>query len=198
MRTKEPPQQPSSSASPLSNSTASAGLVVDELPEALPPAEAELTRVDMVLQAELIRGRLEAHGIGVRLTDTHTAGLAPHLGVAIGGVRVIVASDDLEAARAILEAPVVDADDADEADADTDDSPAMGPAETAARWALWSALLAFVVPIGGQVGSAFMVWRALSMGPPIGAPLSASGRRVVVAAVGLDVVAAALWAFALR
>lgn len=182
---------PSSSASPLSATALP--------PEPLSPAETELTRVDIVLQAELIRGRLEAHGIPARLTDTHMAGLAPHLGAAIGGVRVIVGSADLETARAILDAPPID--DTDEEASDDDDvaaGPSMGPAETAARWALWSALLSIVVPVGGHVGSLFMIWRALAMAPPLGAPLSASGRRVVVAAVVVDIVTAATWALLLR
>jgi hypothetical protein len=48
------PTAPSSSASPLS--------LAGFEPELLSAGEAELTRVDVVLQAELIRGRLEAHG----------------------------------------------------------------------------------------------------------------------------------------
>jgi hypothetical protein len=184
------PMAPSSSASPLSRSAFD--------PEPLSAGEVELTRVDVVLQAELIRGRLEAHGIPVRLTDTHTAGLAPHLGVAIGGIRVIVPRDELEAARAILDAPPVD-DDAPAADPDVGPTtlPAMGPAEIAARWALWSGLLAFVVPVGGQVGSAVMMWRALTLGPPLGAPLSDRGRRVLAVAALVDVLAAATWALLL-
>lgn len=187
------PTAPSSSASPLSRSAFE--------PEPLSAGEVELTRVDVVLQAELIRGRLEAHGIPVRLTDTHTAGLAPHLGVAIGGIRVIVPRDELEAARAILDAPPIDDDSV--TDDNVDDGggattlPAQGPAEVAARWALWSALLSFVIPVGGQVGSIFMMWRAVSMGPPLGAPLSASGRRVLVVAALVDVAAAAIWALLL-
>jgi hypothetical protein len=182
------PTAPSSSASPLSRSGFD--------PEPLSVDEVELTRADVVLQAELIRGRLEAHGIPVRLTDTHTAGLAPHLGVAIGGIRVIVPRDDLEAARAILDAPPIDDDSA--ADDDIDDGattlPTQGPAEVAARWALWSALLAFVIPVGGQVGSLFMMWRALNIGAPLGAPLSGAGYRVIAVAALVDVVAAATWA----
>lgn len=181
------PTAPSSSASPLSRSAFD--------PEPLSVAEVELTRVDVVLQAELIRGRLEANGIPVRLTDTHTAGLAPHLGVAIGGIRVIVPRDELEAARAILDTPVIDDDaPADDLGVGPTRLPTMGPAETAARWALWSGLLAFVVPVGGQVGSLVMMWRALTLGPPLGAPLSASGRRVLAMAALVDLLAAATWA----
>lgn len=189
------PTAPSSSASPLSRTSFE--------PEPLSVDEVELTRADVVLQAELIRGRLEAHGIPVRLTDTHTAGLAPHLGVAIGGIRVIVPRDELEAARGILDAPPVDdgPDDAPEDDDDDDDDastpPARGPAEIAARWAVWSGLLAFVVPVGGQVGSVVMMWRALTFGPPLGAPLSGAGRRLLAVAALIDVLAAATWALLL-
>lgn len=184
------PTAPSSSASPLSRASFD--------PEPLSAGEVELTRVDVVLQAELIRGRLEAHGIPVRLTDTHTAGLAPHLGVAIGGIRVIVPRDELEAARAILDAPPVDDEPADDAlDAAPTTVPSLGPAEIAARWALWSGLLAFIVPVGGQVGSVVMMWRALTLGPPLGAPLSAAGRRVLAVAALVDLLAAATWALLL-
>jgi hypothetical protein len=185
------PTAPSSSASPLS--------LAGFEPELLSAGEAELTRVDVVLQAELIRGRLEAHGIPVRLTDIHTAGLAPHLGVAIGGIRVIVPRDHLEAARTVLDAPPLDDDPVDDAlDEPPPTLPSQGPAEVAARWAVWSGLLALVVPVGGQVGSAFMMWRALSFGPPLGAPLSAAGRRLLVVAVCLDILAAATWALLLQ
>ena len=91
---------PSSSASPLSTASLA--------PSLSSSAETVLVRVDNVVEAELLRGRLESAGIAARLTDTHTAGLGGHLSEVIGGIRVIVATDDLDMARAMVDAPGAD------------------------------------------------------------------------------------------
>jgi hypothetical protein len=169
----------------------------------LSSTEAVLTSTDSVLHAELIRGRLEAAGIGARLSDTHTAGLGAHLTAMVGGVRVIVAREDIEAATAVLElepfdddalddealaAGAADSDSDDDGD-DADDAGIVSSADVAARWALWSAGLSLLVPIGGQIGSLFMVWRALDLGTA----LSEAGRRRLRWAIVVDVATAALW-----
>ena len=158
--------------------------------------EAVLARVDSVIEAELLRGRLESAGVPARLTDTHTAGLGSHLTAVIGGIRVIVAKDDLETAREILDAPGFEDDPADAladalADAADVEVPArgMGRADVAARWALWSALLSVVVPVGAHIGSLVMIWRAID----IDEPLSERGRRTLQLAVATDVVTAIVW-----
>ena len=154
--------------------------------------EAVLARVDSVIEAELLRGRLESAGVPARLTDTHTAGLGSHLTAVIGGIRVIVAKDDLETAREILDAPGFADDPADAlADAADVDVPVrgMGRADVAARWALWSALLSVVVPVGAHIGSLVMIWRAID----IDEPLSERGRRTLQLAVATDLVTAIVW-----
>lgn len=150
-------------------------------------AEVVLGQYDSVIHAELVRGRLEAASIPVRLKDAHTAGLGGHLTNVIGGVKVIVARDDVEAARAIL-----DTDDfVDDALAATDDTPplATNRANDAARWALWLAVLSAVVPVGGQFGSLVLMWRAVD----VGGELSLRARRQLIAAGAIDVATAVLW-----
>ena len=160
---------PSSPASPLSAASLE--------PESVASGEAVLTRVDSVIEAELLRGRLESAGVPARLTDTHTAGLGSHLTAVIGGIRVIVAKDDLDTAREILDAPGFADDPADTLAATDDDAVdaarGLGRADIAARWALWSALLSVLVPIGAHIGSLVMLWRAID----IEEPLSPRGRR---------------------
>jgi len=170
---------PSSPASPLSEASFS--------PPTVAETEAVLTQVGSVIEAELVRGRLEAAGIQARLTDTHTAGLGPHLTMALGGIRVIVHRDDVEAARAILDdiAPLVEDDD--------DDEPAAmisrGPADTAARWSLWSAILSGPFPFVGHFCSVLVAMRALTHEDA----LTATGRRNVGLAIAIDVATAVVW-----
>jgi hypothetical protein len=175
---------PSSSASPLSTASLASSLSSS--------AETVLVRVDNVVEAELLRGRLESAGIAARLIDTHTAGLGGHLSEVIGGIRVIVATDDLDMARAMVDAPG-----ADDAMVDSGDHGLVGDdvgavatrADVAARWALWSSLLSVVVPIGAHVGSLIMLWRAID----VDEPLSQRGRTFLKAAIAVDVVTLVGW-----
>ena len=177
---------PSSSASPLSAAS------LASLSSSSSSAEAVLVRVDNVVEAELLRGRLESAGIAARLIDTHTAGLGGHLSEVIGGIRVIVATDDLDMARALVDAPG-----ADDALVDSGDPGLVGDdhgavatrADVAARWALWSSLLSVVVPIGAHVGSLIMLWRAID----VDEPLSQRGRTFLKAAIAVDVVTLVGW-----
>jgi hypothetical protein len=172
---------PSSSASPLSSSAFGS----DEEDDA---AEAVIVaRYDSVLHAELVRGRLEAAGIPVRLKDAHTAGLGGHLTTVIGGVKVIVARDDEEAARAILD--INDFVDDDLAESSDSLPTVKNRADDAARWSLWLALLSVLFPVVGQLGSVVLMWRAVD----VGAELSQSARRQLIAAGAIDVVTAAIW-----
>lgn len=82
---------PGSSASPMS--TAAALSTEDET---------IVAAFDTVLEAEMARGRLEVDGIASRIVDGNTVGIAAHLSMAIGGAKVVVAQNDVEAARAIL------------------------------------------------------------------------------------------------
>ena len=176
---------PSSSASPLS----AASLASLSSSSA---AETVLVRVDNVVEAELLRGRLESAGIAARLIDTHTAGLGGHLSEVIGGIRVIVATDDLDMARAMVDAPG-----ADDAMVDSGDNGLVGDdvgavatrADVAARGAVWSSLLSVVVPIGAHVGSLIMLWRAID----VDEPLSQRGRTFLKAAIAVDVVTLVGW-----
>ncbi len=161
--------------------------------------EAVIGRYESVLQAELVRGRLEAAGIGARLQDAHTAGLGGHLTAVIGGVKVIVAKDDVEAGQHILDtAAIVLAEDEPSGPVAVSSSSSSrglvrNAADEAARWAVLLAMMSFVIPVMGQLGSILLVWRALD----VGVAVSPRGRRNLVAAVVLDVVAAGAWVLAL-
>jgi hypothetical protein len=98
---------PSTPAVPL----AGAGLPADE-----EPVEGVVATYGTVLEAELARGRLEAAGLDARVLDAHTIGVAQMLSVAVGGVKVVVATEDLEEARELLARPAV-VEDVDSADA---------------------------------------------------------------------------------
>jgi hypothetical protein len=154
----------------------------DEAPEAVVVA-----RYDSVMHAELVRGRLEAAGIPVRLKDAHTAGLGGHLTTVIGGVKVIVARDDEEAARAILD--INDFVDDDLAESSGSIPTVKNRADDAARWSLWLALMSALFPVVGQLGSVVLMWRAVD----VGGALSPLARRQLIAAGAIDVVTAALW-----
>lgn len=154
--------------------------------------EVVLASYDSVMHAELVRGRLEAASIPVRLTDTHTAGLGGHLTNVIGGVKVIVARDDVEAARAILETNDIDGADDDNdlvAANDTSAPVVKNRADDAARWSLWMAVFSALFPVVGQLGSVVLMWRAVD----VGAALSLRARRQLIAALAIDVATAALW-----
>ena len=114
---------PSSPAVPL----AGAGLP-DET-----PVEGLVATYGTVIEAEMARGRLEAAGIDARVVDAHTVGVAHVLSVAVGGVKVVVATEDLEEAREILARPAL-VDDADAAAAFADvEAPATSAPPTDGR-----------------------------------------------------------------
>jgi len=192
-RTDEPTDSlirtaPSSSASPLSLADLGERPIVEA-------DEAVIGRYESVLQAELVRGRLEAAGIAARLQDAHTAGLGGHLTAVIGGVKVIIARTDLEAGQHILDtAAVVLAEDEPSGPVPTSSRGLVrNQADDAARWAVLLAIMSFIIPVMGQLGSAVLIWRALD----VGVALSGRGRRNLVVAGIVDVVAAGAWILAL-
>ena len=56
------------------------------------------------LEAEMLRGRLEAEGVPAMVADTQTAQVNPFYKLAIGGVRVMVPEAYLARAREIVRA----------------------------------------------------------------------------------------------
>lgn len=56
------------------------------------------------MQAYIIKGMIESHDILCFLFDEHHMTVAPHINVALGGVRVMVLKDDLSAAQNLLNA----------------------------------------------------------------------------------------------
>lgn len=89
--------EPGSSASPMSQTA----LEGPEDPDA--PGMATVARFTNVIEAEMAKTRLESEGIFALAADGATASVAPHLSIAIGGVRLQVREDDLEEAKAILD-----------------------------------------------------------------------------------------------
>jgi putative signal transducing protein len=74
-------------------------------PAPAPEIEGDLVEVARLLdpvEAEILRGRLEAEGVPAMVADTHTAHVL--FGSLIGGVRVLVPEAGLERAREILKA----------------------------------------------------------------------------------------------
>lgn len=57
-------------------------------------------------EAELIKSVLDSEGIDAEIPDAYMAGVQPALGGAIGGIRVVVLSSDLERAERALAAMV--------------------------------------------------------------------------------------------
>jgi Putative prokaryotic signal transducing protein len=55
-------------------------------------------------EAELIKSVLDADGIDAEIPDAYMAGVQPALGAAIGGIRVVVHSSDLDRAQQALTA----------------------------------------------------------------------------------------------
>ena len=55
-----------------------------------------------LIEAEVTRGQLVSAGIRAALRDEHTVGAHPMLGLALGGVKVLVSETDLDRAREVL------------------------------------------------------------------------------------------------
>lgn len=175
---------PSSPASPMARSTA---LSADD--------EHVVAAFDTLMEAELARGRLESEGIGARIVDGNTVGIAQHLSSALGGAKVVVAESDLGAARSILFAPsaLVEDDAAPEPEAPL---PTLDTPDGIAERALRAAVLGFVL-----LPPLLHLWSLVLLAQVAGKPLSAKGRSRLRMALVLDgaalagtaAVAAVIW-----
>ncbi len=149
--------------------------------------EQTVAAFDTLMEAELARGRLESEGIGARIIDGNTVGIAQHLSSALGGVKLAVAESDFPAARAILFAPSALVDDA--AAVTEHDEPPLPTVDTpdgVAVRALRAAVLGFVLfpPL-------LHLWSLVLLAGLRGQALSAAARRRMVLALVLDGVALA-------
>jgi hypothetical protein len=105
-----------------------------------------------LIEAELARGRLDVEGITSRLVDGNTISVAAPLAQALGGVKLVIATDDLEAARAALgSAADLAADLADDGDDDAPQALQTAAGDAQAQRAFRAAVLGLVVlPVIGQ------------------------------------------------
>lgn len=167
---------PTSPASPMAHSTA---LSSDD--------EHVVASFDTLMEAELARGRLESEGIGARIVDGNTVGIAQHLSGALGGAKVVVAEGDVGAARSVLFAPsaLVEAEEAPTRDEEPP-LPTLDTPDGITERALRAAVLGFVLfpPL-------LHLWSLVLLGQVRGQPLSAKGRFRLRVALLLDGVALA-------
>lgn len=108
-------------------------------------------------EAHILRGRLEEDGIRAVVADEDTVNMAWHLGQAVGGVKVQVAGEDAERARAVIAGLAAGAQDA------PDPAEAVDPHELTARRALRAAFLGILLP-PLQVYSLWLVARLACTG----------------------------------
>jgi hypothetical protein len=182
--------RPASPASPMAVNTA---VSTDD--------EAIVAAFDTILEAELARGRLESEGIGARIVDGNTVGVAQHLSLALGGVKIAVARSEFEAARAVLSAPPLESDDDDDEDLhDRKTREMVRPADTDldadgyANRALRSAIIGLVFfPPLGHLWSLVMLKNAL--GKRATTPLTSKGKTqaTIAAVIDAGAIAFAAW-----
>lgn len=67
-----------------------------------------LRTYEFLNRAELDLIKLEDEGIKVRMSDNNTVSVAPHLGPAVGGIKLFVPNDDYEQAQSIISNPQKD------------------------------------------------------------------------------------------
>ncbi len=181
--------RPASPASPMAVNTA---VSTDD--------EAIVAAYDTILEAELARGRLESEGIGARVVDGNTVGVAQHLSLALGGVKIAVARSQFEDAVAVLSAPPLE-DTGDEDDLHDRKAREMArPAETAldgdgyASRALRSAVIGLVFfPPLGHLWSLVLLKSAVSTSAA--APMTSKGKTQATIALVIDAgaIAFAAW-----
>lgn len=149
--------------------------------------EALVATFGSVLEAQLARGRLEAEGIASRIMDTSPAAVYAPMSFGGSGVKLWVASEHLEAARALLFTPGTLVEPLPEESGPALPRPDPRAEELALR-AFRAAVLGFIVlPPVLNVYSLTLLVRA------VGAPgdLSARARRQVGLAIAIDAVACA-------
>lgn len=91
-------------------------------------------------EAHILRGRLEEEGIRATVADEDTVNMAWHLGQAVGGVKVQVAAEDTDRARAVIAQLDARAKEAPDTAEDAD------PRDLTARRALRAAFLGILIP----------------------------------------------------
>lgn len=100
MAENKPEHDPTSPAAPLSSAT------LDAAARAADDDAAHRTAIvasyPSAAFASMVAARLAGEGIASRLVDEETAGIAPHLAIAIDGVKVAVAEREIDRARAIV------------------------------------------------------------------------------------------------
>lgn len=110
-------------------------------------------------EAELVRLHLEVEGVEAWLVDEHTVSIAGHLTHAVGGVKVVVAKDDLERARELVrtrpDRELPDEAWGGRAPGPDDDTVARSEATTLANRALAAAVLGTFVP---PLGNLYSLW----------------------------------------
>ena len=168
-------ERPTTSTSPLSSTAF-------DREEAKPSQQVVVASYGTVLEAELARGRLEVEGIDAHLRDNHTVGVAAHLAVAVGGVKVTVDVNDLELARAALTVPtLVDEDDSAIDEPAAPETP-VNAASDLARRAQQAAVFGVLVPPLGAIYSFTLVARAVKDAET----LSSTARRQLSVAIVVD------------
>ena len=149
--------------------------------------EQTVAAFDTLMEAELARGRLESEGIGARIIDGNTVGIAQHLSSALGGVKLAVAESDFPAARAILFAPsaLVEDEPAPAPEAEPP-LPTLDTPDGVVERALRAAVLGYVLfpPL-------LHLWSLVLLAGQRGAPLTPRGRARMRMALLLDGVALA-------
>lgn len=178
-------EKPASPASPMAMTTA---VSTDD--------EAIVAAFDTILEAELARGRLESEGIGARIVDGNTVGVAQHLSIALGGVKIAVARSEFEAAREVLNAPPLENlpedDEPDDKSRDLVKAPDLN-ADAYANRALRSALIGLVFfPPLGHLWSLVMLAKAVSVDGPILSPKGKS-QATIAAVIDAGAIAFAAW-----
>lgn len=129
------------------------------------PTWTTVTTTQDLAAADVVCSMLESMGIEALVPDQHLAGVAWHLGQAIGGIRVQVRTERVDEARAVLASSTAEPDAEDEAE---DDAEVL--AHRAFKASVISTLLVFVAPYAMS-----LALRALASGG-----LSAVGFRQAV------------------
>jgi hypothetical protein len=62
-----------------------------------------LRRFNTPIEANIVKGLLESNGIFCFLQDEHSIGINPLYNLALGGVKLIVSSEDEERANEVLD-----------------------------------------------------------------------------------------------
>ncbi|MDB5272269.1 MAG: hypothetical protein JWO58_636 [Chitinophagaceae bacterium] len=65
-----------------------------------------LQRFNSPIEANIVKGLLEANGIFSFLQDEHSIGINPLYNIALGGIKLIVTAEDEERARTLLSQPI--------------------------------------------------------------------------------------------